>query len=184
MGVAAYLVFRSQSESADDSGGGGGGAGAPDDRELEALARVIQSEAGGEPWPIQVAVAWATKNEARREGRSILALVTRPTGGWSHQGGAGGNYYCTTAVAPGSAATELARQIQAGELPDPTHGAVQYDSPKAQRDAARRGLKRYLHADGTPITPEEVAEDRRRDGKELVLLPGIPEERFRMWRRA
>jgi hypothetical protein len=145
-------------------------------QDVEALGRMITSEEGGSPQFRKEAVAWATINTASRRGVSIFALLTRPTGGYARQG-PGGNGYATTAREASPADAELARQIYAGERGgDITGGATGFDSPKAQRAAVARGVAGYVK------TPEQVAADRRAEGLELVLLPGVPEDDFRMWR--
>lgn len=182
---AAFLILRSREDE------GGAAAGAPStsatDREVEALARVIASEAGGEPWAVQVAVAFGTINEARtraRHGTSIRGwafdgtvhnLVTYPDGQYGPQNRGA---YCSTARAASAANTSLAADVIAGRVPDLTQGAQQYDSPQAQRALLARGTPGYTK------TPEEVADARIASGNALVLIPGVPEERFRMWRRA
>jgi hypothetical protein len=191
LGVAGFIFLRSREED-----GSGGGAGAPADnvgREAYSLARVIASEAGGEPAAVRVAVAWGTINEARtraRHGTSIRGwvfdgtvtnLVQFPDGMYGPQNRGA---YCSTARAPSQADSDLALDILEGRIADPTGGAQQYDSPNVQRALAAKGVKGYVHPDGTPVTPEEVAERRRRDGNALVLIAGVDPDRFRMWRRA
>lgn len=137
-----------------------------------ALARVIASEASNEPRIVQVAVAWATINAARKVGTSITGLVKTPGNTYGPQSRGS---YASTKLAPKARHRQLARSILAGKIGDPTQGATQYDSPRAQRILLKRGAKGYRK------TPEQVAATRRAAGKRLVLLPGIPEERFRMW---
>lgn len=154
-------------------------------QDVEALGRMITSEEGGSPQFRKEAVAWATINTAIRQGRSLFGLLTRPTGGYAHQGGAGGNGYASTARAASPADAELARQIYAGERGgDVTGGATNFDSPRSQDYGIAHNLPGYHDENGDPITPEVVAARRRKQGLELVLLPGVPEYEFRMWRPA
>jgi spore germination cell wall hydrolase CwlJ-like protein len=140
--------------------------------DAEALARVIASEAGGEPRDIQIAVAHATRNAARKLGTSVTSLVKTPGNTYGPQSRGS---YASTARAPNAAHRTLANQVLSNAVADNTQGAVQYDSPKAQRALLAKKAKGYTK------TPEQVAADRRKAGKRLVLLPGIPEDRFRMW---
>lgn len=161
----------------------------PEDNET--LARVIASEAGGEPVNIQTAVAYATMNAARKKGTSVTALVKFPDGKYGSQNryivvqrknpktgkmepkkvGA----YCASGKPALPQHRSLAAKVIARTVPDVTRGAVQYDSPQAQRKLLAKKVKGYR------LTPEEVAVKRRKAGRSLVLLPGVSEERFRMW---
>jgi hypothetical protein len=152
------------------------GAG-PDARDVFALSRVIASEEPQAPRLIQIAVGWAVRNEADRRSSSIFRLVTGSSGEYGSQND-GGHTYVTSARLPTPEHQDLASAIAAGAIDDPTDGATNFDSPRAQRAALARGLAGYKR------TPEEVATARRRNGMELVLLEGIPEERFRLWRYA
>lgn len=142
--------------------------------EVEALARAIASEAGGEPRIIQAAVGYAVLNESIKRDTSIWRLVRGSDDAWGPQG-SGGRGYVSSRLAPTASHLELARRVLSGDEPDPSNGATQFDSPRAQRALVARGAPGYYK------TPEQVAASRLADGKTLVLLPGIPEERFRMW---
>jgi hypothetical protein len=155
-----------------------------DPRDGYSLARVIQSEEGSAREGVRRGVAWATRNEAFNRGVSITALVL-----YAKDPATNGKYgsqnegrYCSTANEPTKANRALAESVLAQpRSADPTGGAVQYDSPKAQRYLARKKIKGYVRADGSPVTPEDVAAKRRAAGKRLVLIDGVPEEEFRMW---
>lgn len=144
-------------------------------QEVEALARAIASEAGGEPKQIQVAVGYAVINESNRRNVTIWRLVRGPEDEWGPQG-TGGRSYISSKHAPTPAIMDLARRVLAGDEPDETEGATNFDSPRAQRALLKARATGYIK------TPEEVAASRRANGLELVLLAGVPEERFRMWR--
>lgn len=145
------------------------------DQEVEALARAIASEAGGESREIQTGVGWAILNESIRRGVTLWSLVRGKTGNWGPQSA---NGYVSSAREPTAAQRELARAIMANEVTDPTGGATQFDSPAAQRALVARNSPGYVK------TPEQVAAARRADGKVLVLLPGVPEDKIRFWRPA
>ena len=196
LGAGAYfLLFRDDSDdegAVDDEAPATAAAAAEfaglehtHPQDVEALGRMISSEEGGSPQFRKEAVAWATINTAIRQGRSLFGLLTRPTGGYAHQGGAGGNGYASTAREAAPADAELARQIYAGERGgDVTGGATNFDSPRSQDYGIAHNLPGYHDKDGNPITPEVVAANRRKQGLELVLLPGVDEYEFRMWRPA
>jgi spore germination cell wall hydrolase CwlJ-like protein len=145
-------------------------------QEVEALARVMQSEAGGEPKAIQVAVGYATINLSNARNVSIWELARGTADEWGGQGSGGRRV--SSRVPATAKMTELARAVLSGDEPDPTGGAIQFDSPRAQRALMVKMPELYK------TSPEQVAANRRSTGLELVLLPGIPEERFRMWRQA
>ena len=144
-------------------------------QEVEALARAIASEAGHEPKSIQVAIGYAVINESNRTGKTIWRLVRGPEDEWGRQG-TDGRYFISSAVVPTPAILDLARRVLAGDEPDETGGATNFDSPRAQRAAMARHVPGYVR------TPEEVAARRVAGGMELVLIPGVAEDRFRMWR--
>jgi hypothetical protein len=145
----------------------------PDDEDAYALARAIQSEEGNASEAVRAAVGWAVVNMANRHGVSVTALVKQNSGAYSGQG-AGANWYVSTAQEPTAANQALASLIIAGSIPDNTDGATNFDSPRAQRALLGR------RPDYTR-TPEQVADGRRASGLRLVLVPGTPEEDFRLW---
>lgn len=143
--------------------------------EAAALATVIDSEQGGQPRATREAVAQAVFNTAGRTAGRVLATIA-PAGRLGAQNA--GNHYVSSARPPSREAVEIAEGVLSGKLRDQTGGAVQFDAPKAQRAALAKHLKGYR------ATPEELAAKRRAAGMSLVLLPGIAEEDFRMWRHA
>lgn len=157
----------------------------PDD--IESLARVIASEAGGEPEAIQIAVAYASMNAASKLKTSLTALVKYPDGKYGPQTRGISvkdpktgktkwkQAYCASGKDPLPRHRTLAAKVYNRKVSDPTRGAVQYDSPQAQRKLLA------MKKPGYKKTPEDVAAARRKAGKTLVLLPGVPEDRFRMW---
>lgn len=141
--------------------------------EIEALARAIQSEAGGSSRLIQTAVGFAVLNESIRRSDTIWHLVRGDSDSWGSQHERGG--YVASSKAPTATTRELARQILAGDIADPTGGATQFDVPKLSRSLHEKNPDKFP-------SPEEVARRRRANGSTLALLPGVPEETFRMWR--
>ncbi len=148
------------------------------DVQTYALARAVRSERGGLPRAAALAIAFAIANEARRRGKTILELVT---GGKTHAGKFGaqnlGGRYCSTRVDPYEQDIQIAAAVRSG-APDTTGGATMWDSPAAQRAMLAKKAKGYRK------TPEDVAAARRAAGMELVLVDGVAEEKFRLWRAA
>jgi hypothetical protein len=101
--------------------------------EVESLARAMESEESSTV--ARTAIGWAVKNRAKRAGKSITQLVTtskgKSHGKYSRQDVAGGKY-CATSKTPSRSTLQLAENIIAGKIPDPTKGAHQWDAPKAQ----------------------------------------------------
>lgn len=149
-----------------------------------ALARVIVSEASSIPWIGQVGVAWTVRNHAAKIGRSVLDVVTRARikkepgtgdGFFGRQGDPTGGYrYVASSRDTNDDARETARAVMAGEIDDPTGGALNFDSPQSY------GKQAGTEASGA----EEFAENRRSEGKELVTLEGVAPNRLRFWRPA
>jgi len=150
-----------------------------------ALARMVASEHPRDSRAIRVAVAWAARNYAAKGRVSVSRLLLRAVKNGkvlAHDGlfarqNTGGKY-ATTANDPNADDLEVASLVISGRVADPTGGADQFDSPAAQRAAVARGAKNYTK------TPEEVAADRRRSGKVLVTLAGVPADKVRFWRNA
>lgn len=168
-GLGLWWLFRRRSE----------GAAAPTTtpQEVQALARAMMSEASREPKVIQTAIGYAVINESLRRDQTIWRLVRGSGDEWGRQG-TGGRSYVSSAQVPTAEITTLAARVLAGDEADFSDGATNFDSPRAQRAALAKGVAGYTK------TPEQVAENRIAGGMELVLIPGIAEERFRMWRYA
>lgn len=156
--------------------------GARMDPNAYAAARVIESEAGGQPWIGQVGVCWTLVNHARDVGRSVLGVVTRATlksgdavgdGFFGRQGNPRGGYrYVASSQDPSDDAKQTAAAVLAGQIDDPTGGAVNFDAPGAY------GAQEGTDAGGA----DTFAENRRAEGKEPFELPGVGAIRF--WRPA
>lgn len=144
--------------------------------DVEALARMIRSEHGSDSELVQVATAWVAVNYARRAGVSVAKLLLRPQGLFGAQWA--GPKYASTRLPSTPAARRLAADVLEKRRPDPTGGAVQFDSPAAQRAALSKGLPGYKS------TPEQIAAKRIAEGKEQVTLPGVPADQIRFWRYA
>lgn len=164
------------------------GMGMASDGNAYALARVIESEAGTLERADQIAVCWTVINHAREAGRSVVDLVTRAkvkdsdgdrvdgagAGFFGKQGDPVGGYrYVSTAQDSSEASRELATACLAGDIDDNTDGAVNFDAPGAY------GIQEGTDAGGA----DTFAENRRKEGKEQVDVPGSS-GRVRFWRRA
>jgi len=184
LGAGAYFLFRAR----DDEGDGVVDGEQPptpsvpldvtDPRDIVSLARMIASEEPRASVAVRTAVVWATMNTAARKRVSVWTLLTQYTGDYGHQGSkkSGRNWYASTANEARPSDLALAGACYRGEIPDNTQGATGFDSPRAQRAAVARSVTGYTKS------PEEVAADRRASGLILVLLDGVPEEEFRLWR--
>lgn len=152
-----------------------GGPPEPRSDDVEALARAIASEANNNEAE-QIAIGWCVRNHAAFLGKSVRATVA-PDGLFAEQG-TKGHGYVSSARAYSAEVFQLAGDLLRGKHPDPTQGAEFFDHPVAQRALLKRRPDLYKK------TPEDVARLRVSSGLVLVLLPGVDEERFRMWRRA
>jgi hypothetical protein len=146
-----------------------------------ALARVIESEAGGLPWIAQIGVAWTVVNHARAVGRSVLAVIVRSRlgkadgtgdGFFGRQGNARGGYrYVASSKNSTADSRATAEAVIGGDIDDPTGGAVNFDSPQSY------GVQEGTEASGA----DEFADNRASEGKRKLVLPGTNENRIRFW---
>lgn len=136
------------------------------------LARAIASEAGGSNYRAQLAVGWTIQNYADRHfGGDVVRAVLGSADGFGSQG-SGGRGYVSTKRAPLQSQLELAENIIAERVADPTGGATNFDSPREQ-------LREY-NAGQVTRTPEQVASDRVRSG--LVAYDvDVAGADFRFW---
>jgi hypothetical protein len=140
--------------------------------EIESLARTMESEESSTA--ARTAIGWATKNAAKKAGKSITDLVTKANdpkvnGKYSRQDV--GGKWCATSKSPSRATLSLAADILAGKIPDPTKGATQWDAPKAQAALHAKNPAKFK-------SPEEVAQKRLAAGRKLVVIDGVPNTRF------
>jgi hypothetical protein len=158
-------------------------AGAGMDPSAYALARVLESEASNLPWIAQIGIGWTVVNHARSKGRSVLSVVTRATlqrgavdgagdGFFGRQGNRVGGYrYVASSKDSTADSRATATAILAGEIDDPTGGALNFDSPQS-----------YGVQEGTDVSgADEFAANRESEGKRLLVLPGTNENRIRFW---
>lgn len=144
------------------------------DVEVETLARCGQSEESSEAG--RIAVMWAAKNHCDKLGQTITGTLTHSKdashGSYAKQNQ--GARYCDTFDSPSAHTLDLASQILAGLIDDPTGGATQWDAPKAQNALLAAGTPGYT------MDADAVAAQRESEGRELVMLDNVPNTRF--WR--
>lgn len=156
--------------------------------DVYALARMIDSEHPGDLDAIRMAVAHIAHNMARHNHQSVSGLLlagsrknpkTKKIEHTASNGFFGAQYtgkYATTAHAPTADGLRIAKLVLGGGSIDPTAGALQFDVPRAQRAGYAAKKPGYTK------TPEQIAAKRIAAGMEMVLVPGVPEDHFRMWR--
>lgn len=137
-------------------------------------ARMVQAEAGGLPESGRAGVYWAAKNYAESVGKSLSAVLLKPTGFF---GSEKRNPYASTARDPNEASLSTVRKAEGGELPDPTGGATHWDSPWSYKNNPETGETAQERAD-------RFAANRRSEGLELFVLDDVPERHLRFWRPA
>jgi hypothetical protein len=147
-----------------------------------ALASAMVSEAG-EDARAQTAVGWALRNHADERGESVFRVLTRAgrnnkdtrvfeahdSNGYFGPQNVGPRW-ASTRKAPTPMALDLASAILTDAVDDPTGGATQFDAPSAQ-DSLLGTVEGYVK------TAQQIAEERS-SGKEMVMLPGVPNIRF------
>lgn len=140
--------------------------------DVVALATAMASESTG-PELAQIGIGWAIKNYAAKNRSSVVATVS-PDGRFAKQG-TRNHGYVSSKLPPTRKTIELAEKIMPTppKIADPTSGAIQFDSPKAQRALLARGEVKD--------TPEEIAARRIKAGRRLVTLPGVSSENVRFW---
>ena len=106
--------------------------------ETEALARVIRSEAGTSPMVERVHVAWATRNLAAEQDKTVAEMACMPCGP-QERGRPVASWQAAT-----DADRELARHVLASPAHlDPTGGATHFVNPALQDRLAASGRPGY-----------------------------------------
>jgi hypothetical protein len=163
--VAGILLLRRRQDptaaaAAAAPGGGTDGPQAADD--VDALGRVITSEADRYSERERRAIGWTVRNRARRRGVSIARLVCYPSCG--AQGPIGKGYPArpfSTARAATAKNLALAREILAApQSDDPTGGALAFFEPKVQDLLVQQGRPGYR------LTANDVREKWIREGQQ------------------
>lgn len=157
------------------------GVGAPSgatliQRNIQDLARVITTEAGGENQAAQTAVGWALRNRMTRNATDDVERVWSPA--FQHR-----KY-------PTARAVQLATGILSGQIADPTGGATHFYTPRIM---PKKG-KSTAHIDvagGLETTPGVVDDDGRPVQNyrpsfaswPQCIVAGVPEAAFKFYRK-
>lgn len=145
--------------------------------DVEALARMAVSEAGGKE-TAQIAVAWAARNQAKRRGESVSALLLRgrtksgqPSSSDGKFGAQNTGKYASTRIPATAQSRKVATGVMAGTIKDPTGGATQWDAPSAQNALVAAGAAGYSQ------DADQVAASRSQTST-LVMVSGVSNIRF------
>lgn len=138
----------------------------PVDDNVYALARMVESEAGGTPEVARRAVAHAALNHAG--GKAISEVLGKSKSGSGAFGRQDEGRYASTSKLPSQESIRIAQDAISGASQDPTGGADQWDSPQAYPDPARADV---------------IAQRRAKEGKSITTLDGVPSSVFRFYRK-
>lgn len=141
-----------------------------------AMARAIMSEVGTLPTAAWYGVGWAIRNMAAHQGVSVLRLITRcgvknSAGTWQALAGCDGFFgkqthrYCSSAQDATDDALQVADDVISSNVPDPTGGARQWDSPNSF----------------SALGESDDAPQREAAGLTAVALPGVSINSLRFW---
>jgi spore germination cell wall hydrolase CwlJ-like protein len=155
LGVATVAFVVARPRASDDAD------------EVEALARVVTSEANGYSERERVAVAWTVRNRARKRGTTIEAMVCSPTCGPCCQG----RPFSSARAATDENRALAARVLAAAQWEDPTSGSTAFFEPALQDRLVAAGHGGYR------FTSSELRERWRRDGQRRVGAVGA----FEFW---
>jgi hypothetical protein len=126
-----------------------------------ALARMASSEHGRDGELIKRAVMHVAQNEARRRRVDVVRLILGPDGKFGSQEYHGGGEYVSTRQDPYEDDIEIATRVASGLDSDPTDGATNFFSPRAQDALWREGR----------VTRDAEAQDARWRGLGLAYVP-------------
>jgi len=147
--------------------------------EVYSLARVGQSEEGLSSDRAKIAVMYACKRHADKQGKSITEVVTAGNPKRSDYEEANGHYgrqgihpYCTTIATPTSNTIALAQSVYDEVAIDETEGAQFWDNPHTQD--VLHAVQPYDEATGKGYrSSEEIAQRRQSKGLKLITIDGI-----------
>jgi hypothetical protein len=140
------------------------------------LATLIASEAESQPDQGKIAIAHAALTQADKLGVTLRTLLAPKRLGGKLGGQLGG--YASTARPPTKHDVELAEGVISGKYPNPTPGAVQWDSPIAQDKLLKKGTPGY------DMDASALARRRENEGKVPVYVAEVPRFELRLWRPA
>ena len=135
--------------------------------DVEALARVITSEANGYSERERIASAWTVRNRARKRGVSIAQLVCSPTCGPCCQG----RPFSSARAATDANRAVAEHVLTAPQWEDPTFGATAFFEPAVQDRLVAQGHGGYR------FTSDQLRERWRRDGQRRISTVGA----FELW---
>jgi hypothetical protein len=134
--------------------------------DVEALARVVTSEAGDSSAAERTAIAWTVRNRARKQGTTVAQLVCTPCGRQE----AGRPF--SSARAASVIDRALARRVlTAAPASDPTRGATTFFEPKLQDRLVAQGFPGYR------LRAAAVRTKWRNEGLTLLFTVG----KFEFW---
>jgi spore germination cell wall hydrolase CwlJ-like protein len=135
--------------------------------DVDALARVITSEADRYSEVERTAIAWAVRNRARKRGASIAKVVCSPTCGPCCHGRPFSSARPATAVN-----RELAERVLAApQSDDPTGGATSFFEPRVQDKLVAAGHEGYR------FTSVQLRDKWKREGQSTRATVGA----FEFW---
>jgi hypothetical protein len=149
------------------------------DLDTYTLARIAQSEEGLSSDRAKIAVMYAAKNHASKQGKSITSIATRGNSERTDYAEANGRYgrqgihpYCSTIAAPTVHTIALALAVADGTALDETQDAQWWDNPHTQDVLATAYPKNATTGKGY-YTSDQIAERRIAKGATLVNIDGI-----------
>ena len=149
--------------------------------DVYAMASCMQSEEKHDTGRIAVGLAiWNAVGKNRSKIPSLL-LHSKRKDGRGHFGRQAGRY-AATSHPPTARTLQLAEAIIAGRVEDVTHGAVQWDAPKAQDANHLLYLQNPEKYPEYRFSSKDIEQQRTEAGRRMVMVPGVSETRF--WARA
>ena len=140
------------------------------------LGTLLASEAGNQPDMAKVAIAFAALTQAKHLGVTLRTLLAPKALGGKLGGQLGG--YASTARPPTKHDVEIGEGVLTGKYINPTPGAIQWDSPRAQDKLLEKG------APGYRMNADQLAHMRQSEGKVPVYVADINPSELRLWRPA
>ena len=140
------------------------------------LGTLLASEAENQPDMAKVAIAFAALTQAKHLGVTLRTLLAPKALGGKLGGQLGG--YASTARPPTRHDVEIGEGVLTGKYVNPTPGAIQWDSPRAQDKLLERG------APGYRMNADQLARMRQGEGKIPLYVADISPSELRLWRPA
>lgn len=144
-----------------------GRAGKTGVEEVEALARVITSEANGYSELERTAIAWTVRNRAQKRGVTIARLVCSPTCGPC----CNGRPFSSAREATDTNRALAQRVLAAPQSEDPTRGATSFFEPRVQDKLVAEKRSGYR------FTSEQLRQRWRLSGQRQKGIVGA----FELW---